>query len=43
VVGLQNGASIAKTVLTTETIVAEVPEKEALGGGGAMPDMGGMM
>src|SRR5580658_7491415 len=41
---LQNAASIAKNILTTEAIVAEVPEKggETLPGGG-MPDMGGMM
>jgi chaperonin GroEL len=38
---LQNAASIAKNILTTEAIVAEVPEKDA-GGGGGMPDMGGM-
>jgi chaperonin GroEL len=38
---LQNAASIAKNILTTEAIVAEVPEKEGAGGGG-MPDMGGM-
>jgi chaperonin GroEL len=37
---LQNAASIAKNILTTEAIVAEVPEKE--NGGGGMPDMGGM-
>jgi chaperonin GroEL len=41
---LQNAASIAKNILTTEAIVAEVPEKEpAMPGGGGMPDMGGMM
>jgi chaperonin GroEL len=41
---LQNAASIAKNILTTEAIVAEVPEKDgAGGGGGGMPDMGGMM
>ncbi len=40
---LQNAASIAKNILTTEAIVAEVPEKEAAGGGGGMPDMSGMM
>ncbi len=41
---LQNAASIAKNILTTEAIVAEVPEKEGAGvGGGGMPDMGGMM
>jgi chaperonin GroEL len=39
---LQNAASIAKNILTTEAIVAEIPEKEGVGGGG-MPDMGGMM
>jgi chaperonin GroEL len=38
---LQNAASIAKNILTTEAIVAEAPEKENAGGGG-MPDMGGM-
>jgi chaperonin GroEL len=38
---LQNAASIAKNILTTECIVAEPPEKEAVGAG--MPDMGGMM
>jgi chaperonin GroEL len=42
---LQNAASIAKNILTTECIVAEVPEKEGAGAGagGGMPDMGGMM
>jgi chaperonin GroEL len=43
---LQNAASIAKNILTTEAIVAEPPEKEgamAMPGGGGMPDMGGMM
>jgi chaperonin GroEL len=40
---LQNAASIAKNILTTEAIVAEVPEKESGGGGGGMPDMSGMM
>ncbi|HTD07501.1 MAG TPA: chaperonin GroEL [Solirubrobacteraceae bacterium] len=42
---LQNAASIAKNILTTEAIVAEVPEKEGAGGGGGggMPDMSGMM
>jgi chaperonin GroEL len=39
---LQNAASIAKNILTTEAIVAEMPEKNG-GGGGGMPDMGGMM
>jgi chaperonin GroEL len=40
---LQNAASIAKNILTTEAIVAEVPEKDGGGAGGGMPDMGGMM
>ena len=42
---LQNAASIAKNILTTEAIVAEIPEKEGAGAGagGGMPDMGGMM
>jgi chaperonin GroEL len=40
---LQNAASIAKNILTTEAIVAEVPETNGGGGGGGMPDMGGMM
>jgi chaperonin GroEL len=39
---LQNAASIAKNILTTEAIVAEIPEKEG-GAGGGMPDMSGMM
>ena len=38
---LQNAASIAKNILTTEAIVAEAPDKDG-GGGGGMPDMGGM-
>ncbi len=41
---LQNAASIAKNILTTEAIVAEAPEKDGGGGmPGGMPDMGGMM
>ncbi|MBA3329060.1 MAG: chaperonin GroEL, partial [Solirubrobacterales bacterium] len=39
---LQNAASIAKNILTTEAIVAEVADKDDGGGGGGMPDMGGM-
>jgi chaperonin GroEL len=38
---LENAASIAKNILTTEAIVAEPPEKNGAGAG--MPDMGGMM
>jgi chaperonin GroEL len=43
---LQNAASIAKNILTTEAIVAEPPEKAGAsmaGGMGGMGDMGGMM
>ncbi len=40
---LQNAASIAKNILTTEAIVAEAPDKSGAGMGGGMPDMGGMM
>src|SRR5213593_3029871 len=40
---LQNAASIAKNILTTEAIVAEMPDKDGGGSGGGMPDMGGMM
>jgi chaperonin GroEL len=38
---LQNAASIAKNILTTEAIVAEAPEKDKVGAGmpGGMPDM----
>jgi chaperonin GroEL len=37
---LQNAASIAKNIITTEAVVADKPEEG--GGGGGMPDMGGM-
>ncbi|GAB3799391.1 chaperonin GroEL [Virgibacillus kimchii] len=37
---LQNAASVAAMFLTTEAVVADIPEEEA--GGGGMPDMGGM-
>ena len=36
---LQNAASVAAMFLTTEAVVADIPEK---GGGMGMPDMGGM-
>ncbi|MDH4358804.1 MAG: chaperonin GroEL [Candidatus Berkelbacteria bacterium] len=43
---LQNAASVAAMVLTTEAAVADIPEKKEMGGanmpGGGMPDMGGM-
>jgi chaperonin GroEL len=40
---LQNAASIAKNILTTEAVVGEMPEKQPAMAGGGMPDMGGMM
>jgi chaperonin GroEL len=36
---LQNAASVASLLITTEAMIAELPKKEAAGG---MPDMGGM-
>ncbi|GIN58010.1 60 kDa chaperonin [Lederbergia ruris] len=38
---LQNAASVASMLLTTEAVVADKPEENA-GGGAGMPDMGGM-
>jgi chaperonin GroEL len=41
---LQNAASIAKSILMTEAIVAEPPEEAGAGSmAGAMGGMGGMM
>jgi chaperonin GroEL len=41
---LENAASVASLMLTTETMIAEAPKKEAAGGGmpGGHPGMGGM-
>jgi chaperonin GroEL len=37
---LQNAASISKNILTTECVIAEIPDKEPVGmPGGGMPDM----
>jgi chaperonin GroEL len=41
--GLQNAASIAAMVLTTECLVADLPEDEPGMPGGGMGGMGGMM
>ena len=38
---LQNAASVASLILTTEAMVAELPEEKG-GAGGGMPDMSGM-
>jgi chaperonin GroEL len=41
---LQDAASVASLLITTEAMVADKPSKEGAGGGmpGGMPDMGGM-
>ncbi|WP_102107309.1 chaperonin GroEL [Oceaniglobus roseus] len=39
---LQDAASIAGLLITTEAMVADRPQKEGAGAGGGMPDMGGM-
>ena len=40
---LQNAASVAGLLLTTEAMVADLPAENSTGGGGGMPDMSGMM
>ncbi|MEM5495048.1 chaperonin GroEL [Hoeflea sp. AS16] len=39
---LQDAASIAGLLITTEAMIAELPKKEGAAAGGGMPDMGGM-
>ena len=39
---LQDAASIAGLLITTEAMVADKPAKDGAGAGGGMPDMGGM-
>ena len=39
---LQDASSIAGLLITTEAMIADKPQKEGSGGGGGMPDMGGM-
>ena len=42
---LQDAASVAGLLITTEAMVADAPEPKGAGGGmpgGGMPDMGGM-
>ncbi|WP_417721593.1 chaperonin GroEL [Salipiger sp.] len=39
---LEDAASIAGLLITTEAMVADKPQKEGAGAGGGMPDMGGM-
>ncbi|MEO1318904.1 MAG: TCP-1/cpn60 chaperonin family protein, partial [Pseudomonadota bacterium] len=39
---LQNAASVSGLLLTTEAMVADLPQDDALPAAGGMPDMGGM-
>ncbi|MCP4711349.1 MAG: hypothetical protein GY869_22240 [Planctomycetes bacterium] len=39
---LQNGASIAGLLLTTDAVVSEIPEKKEAAPAGGMPPGGGM-
>ncbi|MDG1280175.1 MAG: chaperonin GroEL [Pseudorhodobacter sp.] len=39
---LEDAASVASLLITTEAMIADKPSKEGAGGGGGMPDMGGM-
>ena len=39
---LQDAASVAGLLITTEAMIAEAPKKDGAGGAPAMPDMGGM-
>ncbi len=39
---LQDAASVAGLLVTTEAAISDAPEDKSSGGGGGMPDMGGM-
>ena len=40
---LQNAATVASLMLTTEVMITDMPEEKGAGGmGGGMPGMGGM-
>ncbi|MEM7090218.1 MAG: TCP-1/cpn60 chaperonin family protein, partial [Pseudomonadota bacterium] len=39
---LEDAASVAGLLVTTEAMVADKPQKDAPAAGGGMPDMGGM-
>ena len=39
---LEDAASVAGLLITTEAMVADKPEKAGAAAGGGMPDMGGM-
>lgn len=41
-IALENAASIASMLLTTEAVIVDKPEEKKAGMGGGMPDMGGM-
>jgi len=44
IASLQNAASVASMILTTECLITDLPEKEKpMGGGGMDGGMGGMM
>lgn len=38
---LENAASVAKTFLTSDVVVTDIPEPEPVGGGADMGGMGG--
>ena len=40
---LQNAASIAGRMITTEAMIADTPKAESRDHGGGMPDMGSVM
>jgi len=39
---VQAAGSVAGLMITTEAMVAELPQEKGAAGGGGMPDMGGM-
>ena len=41
-IALQDAASVAGLLITTEAAISDAPEDKSAGGGGGMPDMGGM-
>ena len=41
-IALQDAASVAGLLITTEAAISDAPEDKNSGGGGGMPDMGGM-
>ena len=39
---LEDAASVASLLITTEAMIADIPQRDGGGAGGGMPDMGGM-